>query len=96
MALTIEKYEQNRLVLAGRLDNTTMDAFQKALEPYQGSITLDMSRVDYINSAGLSVILATYQRLKKDGGRLVIQNPAAYIREVLSISGLDYLVEIKD
>ncbi len=96
MAFRIEKYEQNRIVLSGRLDNEAIDAFRETLDDYSGVIELDMSEVDYINSAGLSVILATYQRLRKSRGRLVIHNPMPYIREVLSISGLDYLVQVQE
>ncbi len=92
--LSVEFTEGNYLVLHGRLDTNTVDILEKNLQSLRQDIIVDISDVDYINSAGLGLLLKTYQELNKSGYTLTILNPTAYIEELLKITGLDQLLEV--
>jgi anti-sigma B factor antagonist len=61
----------------------------------QGTVTLDASRLEYISSAGLGVLLKTQKRLLGTSGKLRISGAGKYIREVFVYSGLDQIFEIE-
>ena len=84
--------EDNTLVLQGRLDTSTVDDLRKALDKLSGDITVDLGKLEYINSAGLGLLLGAYQRVSQEGGSVRILNPTPYIRELFSITGLDHLL----
>lgn len=84
--------EQNivTLVLEGRLDSSTAEeletAINGALSADTEKLIIDLHEVDYVSSAGLRVMVKAYKAL--DGKPLVIQNPNEAVREVLNMSGL--------
>jgi anti-sigma B factor antagonist len=56
-------------------------------------ITIDLTDVTFIDSVGLSVVIALHKRISSVGGSLILQNPSARTRSLIEISGLsDYLV----
>ena len=61
--LTIEPGAEGVVVVAGRLDAAQAPAAQAFLDGVAGVVTLDCSRLEYISSAGLGVLLKTQKRL---------------------------------
>lgn len=57
---------------------------------------LDMSRLDYISSAGLRVVLLLAKRLKQNTGRLVLCSMQAHVHEVFDISGFLSILTVVD
>jgi anti-anti-sigma factor len=57
-------------------------------------VVLDLSSVARIDAAGLGVLVACYQALLVNKRRLVLQNPSAYVRELLHTTNLHLLFEI--
>ncbi len=57
---------------------------------------LDMSRLDYISSAGLRVVLLLAKRLKQNAGRLVLCSMQAHVHEVFDISGFLSILTVVD
>lgn len=55
---------------------------------------MDFSRLEYISSAGLGVLLATQKRLQDRGAGLKLVNVNSHIRDVLHFSGFDQIFEI--
>ena len=51
------------------------------------SILLDMSGVEYMSSAGLRVLLATYRQVKSEDGRIVLVGLSEEIRDTMSMTG---------
>jgi anti-anti-sigma regulatory factor len=51
-----------------------------------------MTKLDFISSAGLRVLLATAQELKLDGGELRVCSLNESIKEVFDISGFSALL----
>ena len=77
--------------LQGRLDSSNAAAVEEELlgglgEPGRHLI-LDFSELDYINSAGLRILVLAYQRLQPQGKQLMICGAREYIAEVFEIAG---------
>lgn len=57
-------------------------------------VVLDFTRLDYISSAGLRVVLVLAKRLKQAQGRLVLCSMQPHVREVFEISGFLAILEV--
>ena len=79
--------------LKGRLDASTSDEFEEqvlsSLEQGIRYLVLDFAELEYINSAGLRVLVMSHQRLNPHGGRVMVCGTRDYIAEIFNISGYD-------
>jgi anti-anti-sigma factor len=83
------------VALAGRLDAAHAEAAQAFLDRVpQGVVTLDLSGLEYISSAGLGVFLKTQKRLVSGGGKLRLAGASPHLREIFQYSGFDQIFEI--
>ena len=76
----------------GRLDTVTSGELKEriaALDAGGRDIELDFSKVDYISSAGLRLLVALQKQAKADGRGMVIRNINAVVREVFRVSGFN-------
>jgi anti-anti-sigma factor len=78
------------LTLVGELDASTVPRLADALaaqheEP--GDLCLDLSQLAFLDSVGLSAIIATAKRLE-DGAQLVLISPQDTVRRTLQLSGV--------
>lgn len=75
----------------GRLDSSSTPELEQCvllcLEQGTKNLVLDFSDLDYINSAGLRVLVMSYQRLLPIGGQVMVCGAKDYITEVFTISG---------
>lgn len=90
----IETAPTGEIVLSGRLDATQVDKARKVLFELDESRTIYFSRLDYIASAGLGVLLATQKKLSSKGCSIRFVNVNHHIRDVLHFSGFDQIFEI--
>jgi anti-sigma B factor antagonist len=95
MMLTIDKRGDDTVVIAGRLDAAQAQAAQRFLDGVAGMVTLDCSRLEYISSAGLGVLLKTQKRLVKDGGKLRLIGASRHLCDIFRFAGLDMFFEIE-
>ena len=84
---------------AVRLDGNTAAAAEREvlalLVDDVHSVTIDLSSVDYVSSAGLRVLLVSAKAAKAKGGKVVLFSPKPAILEVIKISGFDRILEIQ-
>ncbi len=92
--LAIDYGQDGAVVLAGRLDAAQAPAAQSFLDGIQGTVTLDCTRLEYISSAGLGVLLKTQKRLLGAAGKLRLAGLKPHLRDVFVYSGFDQLFEI--
>jgi anti-sigma B factor antagonist len=89
------RVENKRLHIVGQVDAATVDAFEaritEAVE--SGPVILDMTGVDFIDSAGLRVLL-TMSRLAGAPRPLRIV-PSEQVRTIFDVTGLDALPEVE-
>ena len=85
--------------LAGRLDGFTSAAHEAELKALlageASSVTIDLSQLEYVSSAGLRVLLMTAKLAKAKGGAVVLSSPTSVVLDVLKISGFDKIFEIR-
>ena len=97
--MTIEKAQNNgalTLALEGRLDTVTSPQLEAELKnSLEGaeSLTLDFSKLDYISSAGLRVLLSAHKILASKGG-MKVTNVNEIVREVFEVTGFADILNI--
>ncbi|SIO16764.1 STAS domain-containing protein [Halodesulfovibrio marinisediminis] len=96
MALTtIELPNCTVLAMSNRLDGSHTKELETKVEELIGGgnsrLLFDFEELDYINSAGLRVLVMAYQQLHPAGGKVAVCCARDYIQEVFEISGYDQL-----
>ncbi len=93
--LAIEYGANGEVVIAGRLDAAQCSAAQTFLDRVQGPVTLDCTRLEYISSAGLGVLLKTQKRLMASKGGLRLAGVNRHLQDIFQYSGFDQIFEIQ-
>jgi len=78
------------LSVDGRIDaNTAQDLQGAVLDTAQGSpkLLLDLSKVDYMSSAGLRVMLLLHREIQNNDGRVILVGLQDRIRDAMEITG---------
>jgi anti-anti-sigma factor len=83
------------VVIAGRLDAAQCTTAQSFLDKVEGKVTLDCSKLEYISSAGLGVLLKTQKRLLASAGKLRLSGVNPHLRDIFVYSGFDQIFEIE-
>lgn len=81
--------------LQGRLDAAESDRALAALEKLAGPLVLDCGQLEYISSAGISVIMQTWKRLNGQGTSLRLVGMTPRVRNVFAYAGLDKVLDIQ-
>ena len=86
------KQDNGRLVfvLEGRLDTTTASQLEEVLLPAFGEtkeVELDFTKLDYVSSAGLRILLMGHQEAASKGGTLTLRGISDGIRDLLAMTG---------
>ena len=80
----------------GEIDIDTAGRLRDAIEPHLGprqTVVLDLSDVRYMDSSCLNLLVQARGRLSGDGGSLVLRNPSAAARRVLTAGRMEALLE---
>jgi anti-sigma B factor antagonist len=80
----------------GEIDIATCERLRDAIEPHLGpqqTIILDLSGVAFMDSSSLPVLLHARSTLTADGGSLVLRNPSVAARRLLTIAGVQHLLQ---
>ena len=85
--------------LAGRLDSSTAQPAEESFTRLLGSgtprLAIDMSRLEYISSAGLRVLLVVAKKVQQAKGKMVLFGLLPNVGEVFSVSGFDKIFAIQ-
>ena len=84
------------VALIGRLDTITAPSLDKELKDSLNGITtlaFDFSKLEYISSAGLRVLLSAQKVMNKQG-TMTISNVCADIMEIFEITGFSDILTI--
>ncbi len=85
------------VALEGRLDTTTAPELEKELKAsYEGltGLEFDLTKLDYISSAGLRVLLSAQKVMNKQGG-MVVRNANDDIKEIFDVTGFSDILTIE-
>lgn len=94
-----KKQDGSALVIAleGRLDTTTAPELEAELKTCLDGVTdltLDMTNLDYISSAGLRVLLTAHKAMMKRG-QMKVTNASDIVREVFDVTGFSDILTIE-
>jgi anti-anti-sigma factor len=85
----------------GELDLSTAPDLEgpldQALESGEGSVLIDLSQCEFIDSTGIALIVRAWQRLDsgENGRALVICSQNDQVRRVLEITGLELSIPVR-
>lgn len=92
----VHRYDEEstvRLELRGELDLYSAPALDDALVALEGEkwpqVIIDLRELDFVDSAGLRLIVRTQARAVQDGRELVLVRGGETIQRVFTITGLD-------
>ena len=86
-----------KIALEGRLDTMTAPELEAELNQSMesaDSLTLDFSKLEYISSAGLRVLLSAHKAMSGKGG-MKVTNVNEIVREVFEVTGFADILTIE-
>ena len=106
-AIVSSESGETALLVEGEVDAATapaLDAAFRALDaprpgaahPAPSVVVVDLSGVTFLDSSGLSVLIATHKRLRFDGRSLAVTGARPSVRRLFAISGLDRVLTIRE
>ena len=99
--MTVNVNYENQIAnmqVEGRVDTTTAPDLEKEITAATEKaevVNLDCSKLIYISSAGLRVLLSAHKAMAKKGGRFELTNVGEDIMEIFSITGFSRILNIK-
>ncbi len=89
------------LTLSGEIDHhsavqirTEIDAL--LLDEQPKKVVLDLSKIEFMDSSGLGLIMGRYALLQKLGGELTLKNPHERLLKIFTLAGLQRMVKIEE
>lgn len=98
--LNINKTNNEGIVtvsLEGRLDTVTSPQLEDALKaelPGAKDLTFDMTKLEYISSAGLRVLLSAQKTMNAQGS-MVVKNVSEEVNEIFEVTGFSDILTIE-
>jgi len=78
------------VTIAGEVDMATAPTLAETLVQFaNGSVTVDLGDVTFIDSSGLSALLAAERHIRRRQGRLFVQGVNPITRKLFELTGLD-------
>lgn len=88
------------LLPAGRVDSTNAHSFEALVMERIGygerHVVVDFSRLDFISSSGLRVLLLAAKTLEADQKTFVLCGMSHHIREIFRINGFDRILRMEE
>ncbi len=81
--------------LGGIFDASQVPTAEPVFDAIEGSTVINFADLEYISSAGLSVLLMTQKRLADVSGSLKLVNLSSHINDVFRYAGFDLIFEIE-
>ena len=102
--LQIEAHDHDgglaHVVLIGELDLSTIAKVEQELARIEGeapaTLALDLSRLTFLDSSGLRVIVSADKRARRENRRFVVVRGPETVQRVFSITRLDQQLELVD
>ncbi|MCK9210666.1 MAG: STAS domain-containing protein [Ignavibacteriaceae bacterium] len=91
----IETISNNEIKILGRFTAADVNAAEPVFNQFIATTIVDFSELDYISSAGLSVLLKTQKRLKESKAELKLVNMSKMVREIFHYVGFETIFSIE-
>jgi len=94
----MQKEVPSCIQVAGEVNIANIDSFNdilnRAITSNSNDLTIDFSKLTYIDSQGLNVLSAIYSRMKEQNRKIFLLNTNENIKKLLRILGLDKYLHI--
>ena len=83
----------------GRLDSTTAPALEDSMRTIMDGakeIIFDFTKLEYISSAGLRILLATQKIMNKTDGRLKVVGINDEVKEIFEATGFNEILTVEE
>jgi anti-sigma B factor antagonist len=99
-SIKVSTYEGEPCIeIRGEWDQPSLDslikAFQKTVSKVEARLFLRLTELDYLDSAGLGVIMFNMNELAKRNAKLILLEPSEEMRQILRTTSLDKVLEIR-
>ncbi len=88
------------LALFGELDVVTAPQLKQVLDEVLGQpyarVMLDLNGLDFVDSAGVSVLIRAKQRADSEGQTVVLRRPTEQLERVFAVVGLADWLAVED
>ena len=86
--------------ITGEIDHHTarwlrMDIDTAIQDKEPKNLKLDFSGVSFMDSSGVGLVMGRYKNMRERGGKVELINMPDYIEKVMSLAGMDRLLEDK-
>ena len=100
LEITIERTDgEVAVVLAGEIDVAMAPRLESCLadlrERGERTVIVDLAGVTFIDSTGLHVLVSANNRLRQDGGSVVLRSPQERVGRLLDMTGLRERFEVR-
>ena len=86
-----------RLRLRGELDLAGVERFERLLTGAgPATFVLDLRGLTFIDSSGLRALIMADERVRAEGGRIIVVRGPARVNEVLEVTGVARRLELVD
>ncbi len=97
--IELEEIEQRVILrIDGRLDASSAPILErklnKLLDEHHYSLLLDFTRVDYLSSAGLRVLLSASKKIKEKKGAFTLFSLQDEVLEIVKMAGFDKILHL--
>ncbi|MBC3899173.1 MULTISPECIES: STAS domain-containing protein [Acetobacterium] len=96
----IETGKTSMVSIKGEIDIYSIEKFRASIEKeimtQATQIILDCSELSYMDSTGMGVLIELRNKSKEMGQRIIMMNPRPNIKKLLSLTGVDKIIEIVD
>jgi anti-sigma B factor antagonist len=87
------------VTLAGELDTSNVAQLYEELADLTREgvrhITIDLAGLEFVDSTGLSALIAAHKRVASQGGELILDSPSRDIRRQFQMTGVDTFFNIR-
>lgn len=59
------------------------------------TLVLNISKVDFMDSSGIGILISLLKKMKSKGGRLIIEHPKLGVQKLFEMTKLDEIIEVR-
>ncbi len=100
---TIFYVEEDTLTveLAGEIDHHVAGKLRADIDEEMAlcgtrDLVFDFTKVDFMDSSGIGMVLGRYKKVHSGGGKVTIRNAARLVKQILDMSGVFTLMAYED
>ena len=89
------------VLLKGEIDHHSAVSVRSAIDEklYElrpKMLVMDLSRIEFMDSSGLGLIMGRYALMQKLGGEFAVVNPSSRVQKIFELSGLGRIIKIEN